>query len=125
MVNGQDVYVSPKDQNGAMDGDRVVVLLRRSRRSGKRKGKITGIVEKKSQPFLARLVRGKRMTLALPLNNHSGLPPVVILPQDDLPAASSGDWIAGISISSPGHSKNVYGKILKVLPAESEDEVGL
>ena len=123
MAKGQDVYVSPKDQNGAMDGDRVVVLLSRSRRSGKRKGKITGIVEKKPQPFLARLVRGKRMTLALPLNNHSGLPPVVILPQDDLPAASSGDWIAGISISSPGHSKNVYGKILKVLPAESEDEL--
>ena len=123
MAKGPDVYVSPKDQNGAMDGDRVVVVLSRSRRSGKRKGKITGIVKKKPQPFLARLVRGKRMTLALPLNSHSGLSPVVILPQDDLAAASSGDWVAGISVSSPVHSKNVYGKILKVLPTQSEDEL--
>ena len=123
MAKGPDVYVSPKDQNGAMDGDRVVIVLSRSRRSGKRKGKITGIVKKKPQPFLARLVRGKRMTLALPLNSHSGLSPVVILPQDDLAAARSGDWVAGISVSSPVHSKNVYGKILKVLPTQSEDEL--
>ena len=123
MAKGQDVFISRKDKNGAMDGDRVEVILTRSRRPGHRKGKIVKIIEKKPQSFLARLVRGKRMTLALPINKNSELPPVVILPQDDLAKAKSGDWVSGILVAPPAHSKDIYGKILKVRSVQSVDEL--
>ncbi len=123
MAKGQDVYISRRDRHGALDGDRVEVVLTGSRRPGQRKGKIVGIVEKKPRSFLARLVRGKRMTLALPINKNSELPPVVISPQDDLAEARSGDLISGILVPALAHSKDIFGKILKVLPAQTVDEL--
>lgn len=120
---GRDVYVAKRDQQGALDGDRVEIVFMRSRHSGARKGKIVRIVERQYKHFLARLVRGKRVTLALPLYEKSNLPAVVISAENDLTEAQSGDLITGILTPSPPGCKDRYGKILRILPVQMVDEL--
>ena len=125
LEEGADVYVGKKDQKGAMDGDRVEIVLVSSRHPKGRRGKIVRIAERPHKQFLARLARGTRVSLALPLQEKSSLPPVVIAAENDLAAAQSGDLICGILVPPPPGTKELYGKILRILPVQSVDELAL
>lgn len=119
----RDVYIPEKNQHGAMDGDRVEIAMFQSRNLGSSKGKIIKIVERNPRYFLARLARGKQMTLAMPINEKSGLRPMVILPKNDLAEAKSGDLITGVLVEPPFETKDLYGEILKVMPVQTIDEL--
>lgn len=118
-----DIYVPQEKQNGAMDGDRVEVELFKSRRPGRQRGKIVNILERSQQRFIAHLRRGKSVTLAIPVNENSPLGPVIIKAEDDVSDAASGALIEGTLIPDTSKSKNVFGKILRVLPETSVDEL--
>ncbi|MBF0277614.1 MAG: ribonuclease R [SAR324 cluster bacterium] len=121
--DGRDVFISEKNQHGAMDGDLVEVALFRSQRLGSTKGEIIRIVEREPKYFIARLVRGKQLTLAMPISEMSGLKPLIILPENDLEEAKSGTLVSGMVIEPPFKSKELYGELLKVMPVQTVDEL--
>ncbi len=122
----RDIFVPEEDQLNAMNGDRVEVSLFQSRslaRQGRTKGRIVRIVERSVKLFLARLVRGKRTVLAMPLNENSSLPAVVILPENDLAEAQHGDFVEVALIAPEKEERDLQGKLLRVLSVDSVDEL--
>ncbi len=118
-----DIFVPKTRQLNAASGDRVEVELSRSRQASRQRGRIVKVIERHCKQFLARVIRGKRVNLAMPINEKSGLPPVVILPDHDLENAKSGDVVEVSLLDNDVNSKELFGKIVRVLPVNSVSDV--
>ncbi len=118
-----DIFIPKSRQLNASSGDRVEVELSRSQHTRRQKGRVVKIIERNCKQFLARLVRGKRVSLAIPINQKSGLPPVVILPDHDSEEAKSGDIIEARLLDDYSESKELFGGIVRILPVASVSEV--
>lgn len=119
----QDIYIPREKQNGARDGDRVEIAIFQSRRSGRKRGRVVHIVERHQKKFIARLRRGKKTTLAMPVNENSSIGPVIIPVEHDIQSAPSGALVEGVLLEEKANSKNLLGKIIRVLPHSSVDEL--
>jgi ribonuclease R len=117
-----DIFIPEGEQNGAMDGDQVEVRV--FNRRGRTRGFVQRIVERSTSRVLARLVRGKRTVLAIPLNQRSGVPPVVIKPSDDNVDIKSGEIVEIELLSQTGDDRELYARVLQVVTTEVRENLG-
>ena len=74
--------------------------------------------------MLARLVRGRRTTLAIPINQRNGVPPLVILQEDDQSTIESGTLVEVELLSQHGDDNELYAKVLQPVSKEIRENLG-
>ena len=62
----EDVYISQKNMNDAMHGDKVVARVDRYKKGGKREGKIVRILERRNKPVIGRIERDRKRFFLIP-----------------------------------------------------------
>jgi ribonuclease R len=119
-----DVFVPQGDQNGAMDGDLVEVRAYSKPGKDRSRGFIQKILKRSTSKVLARLVRGRRTTLAIPINQKNGVPPLVILKENDESTIESGTLVAVELLSQQGDDNELYAKVLQPVTKDVRDNLG-
>ena len=119
-----DVFIPQGDQNGAMDGDLVEVRAFTKPGNDRSRGYIQKILQRSTSKMLARLVRGQRTTLAIPINQRNGVPPLVILKGDDQSTIESGTLIEVELLSQHGDDNELYAKVLQPVSKEIRENLG-
>ncbi|MCX7702533.1 MAG: VacB/RNase II family 3'-5' exoribonuclease [Planctomycetota bacterium] len=124
-----DIYVSCRDLRGAMDGDRVLVRLKKSR-NRKRRGRLeTGVVEKilkrRRSSFVGVLERrGGRFYITSPTGASTTLPQRFIpLARSDVKNSDVGNKVIVKLPEEQNPQTKVFGEIVKVLGKPLEPEV--
>lgn len=119
-----DVFIPEGEQNGAMDGDQVEVRIFARKGKDRSRGYVQRILKRSTSKVLARLVRGQRTILAIPLNQRSGVPPVVVRPEDDDRAIDSGSLVEIELLPQEGEDRELYARILQPVTQEVRDNLG-
>ena len=119
-----DVFIPQGDQNGAMDGDLVEVRAFTKPGKNRSRGYIQKILQRSTSKMLARLVRGQRTTLAIPINQRNGVPPLVILKDDDQPNIESGTLVEVELLSQLENDNELYAKVLQPVSKEIRGNLG-
>ena len=119
-----DVFIPQGDQNGAMDGDLVEVRAFTKPGKNRSRGYIQKILQRSTSKMLARLVRGQRTTLAIPINQRNGVPPLVILKNDDQPNIESGTLVEVELLSQLENDNELYAKVLQPVSKEIRGNLG-
>ena len=124
-----DVFISQNEQCFAMEGDLVEIEIHsKPGFRGKRKGTIIRVLERASREILARLMRTRQATVAVPLNINSGLPFLSIAKEDDLLELKSGTLIeAEILEENTRYNKKhpvPFGRVIRALNHTSDYQLG-
>ncbi|MBF0350016.1 MAG: ribonuclease R [SAR324 cluster bacterium] len=124
----KDIFVPEENQNGAMNGDMVEVRVFQKRGSDRTRGVIVKVLKRRLSLIVAKLIRGQKTTLAIPLNQAHGLKAVVVQPENDMPEIPSGELVELELIHVPDSegrkSAPFEGKIKRILLEESLEEIG-
>ncbi|MBT6725956.1 MAG: ribonuclease R [Deltaproteobacteria bacterium] len=119
-----DVFIPQGDQNGALDGDLVEVRAFTKPGNDRSRGYIQKILQRSTSKVLAKLVRGQRTTLAIPINQRNGVPPLVILKGDDQSTIESGTLVEVELLSQHEDDNELYAKVLQPVRKEILENLG-
>jgi len=102
----QDIFVPPSGMGSAMHGDRVEVLVRRSKSDGRLEGRILGVRERAQKTVVGEFHCGSRDNYVAPYDHR--IPHEIIIPRgQEWPAAGKG--IAGRDRQFGGESEGRSG----------------
>ena len=119
---GRDVYVGPKGMGGAMDGDRVVVRIERTRRDGRREGSIIRILERRNREIVGVYDEEDGLGVVVPLNER--IPYEVIIPPGK-GKAPLGKVVVARILQFPAPHRPPTGRIVEVLGDLEDPMVGV
>ena len=119
----EDIFIAPEHQLNAMEGDRVEVLLATQRQGRRLRGKITKVIKRAKTHIVAKIVKGVKATLAVPVNPQSVLPPIIIEESEYRSQLESGSLVEVELLDSPSEREEIFGRILRILPAFGVDEL--
>lgn len=119
---GRDVYVSPKGMGGAMDGDRVVVRVEKTRKDGKREGSIVRILERKNRELVGIFEREAGLGLVVPVNERISCD-LIIPPGKG--KAPRGKVVVAEILQYPAPHRPPTGRIIEVLGDLEDPWVGV
>ncbi len=77
------------------------------------------------QVFVCQLLRGKQVTLALPIAKQSGVSSIVIPKRHDLLHAKNQDYVQVRLLRSQKKSRDVYGKVEQILEGASPEGLAI
>ena len=119
--NGDDVFVSGRDMNGAMNGDIVRVKARENhRRRGAYEGNIIKIVERSCQYVIGHLTIQRGLYLVDPINNNYDH---IMISKKNLGSAKPGDVVKVKIIRYPKGDYIAEGRIKRIVArAGDKDE---
>ncbi len=119
--NGDDVFVSSRDMNGAMNGDIVRVKARENhRRRGAYEGNIIKIVERSCQYIIGYLTIQRGLYLVDPINNNYDH---IMISKKNLGSAKPGDVVKAKIIRYPKGDYIAEGRIKRIVArAGDKDE---
>ena len=87
----QDVYVSPRKLNYALNGDRVKVAVRPSRRGKRPEGEIIEVIERSTEHFIGTLHLTHKYGMVVPDRNDVNVD--IVIKQEDLNEAKDQDKV--------------------------------
>lgn len=118
-----DIFVAARNLAGAMDGDRVVVLVERRRdRSGERPdGRVISIVERSRSEVLGRFVAGTPQGRILPIIPRFA--PPLLIPREEENGILPGQIAIASIRSSSGSGGALTGAIVRILGAADDPDV--
>ncbi len=119
---GRDIYVSPKGMSGAMDGDRVVVRVEKTRKDGRREGSIIRILERRNRELVGIFDREDGLGLVVPLNER--IPYDLIIPPGK-GKAPKGQVVVAEILQYPAPHRPPTGRIIEVLGDLEDPWVGV
>lgn len=111
--DGDDVFVSGENMNGALHGDKVIVRFEKDYKYGRREGKIIKIIER-SNSVIVGVIKADddRGYYVLPDNRR--IYKMICVPESKMHEAKVGDRVA-VEIEIYGNDGIVYGYVLSVL----------
>jgi ribonuclease R len=123
-----DVYVAPRNMQGALNGDTVVVEVfpprpRRRRDEGPRRpeGTVLKVVKRSNEFFIGTLRKSRKYAILLPDNPN--MPVDVLVPLDQCANARDGDKVVVRIVDWQEGRRNVpVGKVTQVLGAEGGND---
>ncbi len=117
----EDVYISQKNMNDAMHGDKVVARVDRYKKGGKREGKIVRILERGNKQIVGRIERYKKHFFLIP--EDSRILHTISLEKEK--SLRKGDIAVAEIVQFPSKRRNPKGKIKEVLgdPFDPDVEV--
>jgi len=111
--NGDDVFVSGRDMNGAMNGDIVRVKARENnRRRGAFEGNIIKIIERSCQYVVGHLIMERGLYLVYPINNNKDY---IMISKKNIGSAKTGDVVKAKIIRYPKGDYIAEGRIKTVV----------
>ena len=111
--NGDDVFVSGRDMNGAMNGDIVRVKARENhRRRGAYEGNIIKIVDRSCQYVIGHLTIQRGLYLVDPINNNYDH---IMISKKNLGSAKPGDAVKAKIIRYPKGDYIAEGRIKRIV----------
>ena len=108
-----DIFIPENDICGAMDGDKVEVLLKKSRGGMHQSGKITGIIKRARTHFAGELVISKKRTYVVPFNDKTGRK--LIVRGDNTGRALAGDIVSALITDYDARDGYLRGEITEIL----------
>lgn len=112
--DGEDVFVSGEDMNGALDGDRVLIkILDKKVRDGHPTGRIVKIIERANKMLVGVVVSRREGVIGIQADNRR-IYEVIRVKSEDSMDAIIGDRVA-VEITEYTHSGLIYGRVLTVL----------
>jgi ribonuclease R len=122
MVEGQeqDVWVSNKHLNTALDGDTVKLIIHKFRKSNKPEGEVVEIVKRARTEFVGRVELSSRF--AFVIADHKKMFYDIFINLQDIKGATHGDKVIAQIAGWDERGKNPVGKIVRVLGKAGEHE---
>ncbi len=122
MVEGQeqDIWVSNKHLNTALDGDTVKLIIHKFRKSNKPEGEVVEIVKRARTEFVGRVELSSRF--AFVIADHKKMFYDIFVNLQDIKGASHGDKVIAQLAGWDERGKNPVGKIVRVLGKAGEHE---
>ncbi len=117
----EDIYIAATHTGHAFNGDIVKVRLFPKRGRRKIEGQIVEIIERKKTQFVGVIEISKKFAFMIP--DKAKTPFDFFVPLDSLHKAKNGDKVIVELTDWPEHSKNPFGKVVKVLGRPGDNEV--
>lgn len=108
-----DIFVPARHVRPAMHGDRVVVRLERSLRSGRPEGRIIRVEQRAHRTVVGRFESGQGLDYVVPADPR--LQEDLLIPAGAGAGARPGQIVVAEIDSYPGHSRGAVGHVLEVL----------
>jgi ribonuclease R len=110
---GEDLFLSPREMRGLMDGDRVVVRTVRIDRQGRREGAVVEVLERATRRVVGRYLTEHGVGHVRPENRR--IHHDVMIPAADAGGASHGQIVAAEIVEPPGRHTQPIGRVTEVL----------
>jgi ribonuclease R len=112
--NGEaDLYLSPKQMQRVMHGDRVLACITGIDERGRREGAITEVLERAHARVVGRFVRESGLAMVVP--DDPRINQDVIVPLDDTGGAKPGQVVVAELVRPPGEHQPPLGRIVEIL----------
>jgi ribonuclease R len=119
-----DVLVRPNDIGNALHGDTVAVkVIKENMSSGRREGRVVGVVERKQTVFIGKVQLSKGFGFLLVKSDKPM--PDLYLPQGNLLGAKDGDMAVASLIQWEPDDKKPVGKIIRILADGDANEMAM
>lgn len=117
----EDVYISQKNMNDAMHGDKVVARVDRYKKGGKREGKIVRILERRNKQVIGQIERDRKRFFLIP--EDSRIFQTINLDKGRL--VRKGEMAVAEIVRFPAKGRKPKGRIIEVLgdPFDPDVEV--
>ncbi len=115
----RDIFISPADMNGAMEGDRVEVdLIPEYLWHQSPEGIIAGVTDRKLKEVAGVFSRGKKFGFVVPLDRK--LNEDIYIPKGAFSGAKNGDFVVAAITRYPDRQNSAEGKITGILARAGE-----
>lgn len=118
-----DIFVSNKNLNKALNGDIVEVYVFKRKRGGKSEGEITKIIERKKTEFVG-TIQVKDKFAFVEMSDHK-MHTDIFVPKNKINGAKDGEKVLVLLEDWPEKADSPFGSVLKVLgmPGEHNTEI--
>lgn len=118
---GKDIFVSERHLNGAMNKDRVQVVVIRERRNGKLDGEIVNILKHTQTQFIGTL--HMKNGYAYLIVDSTQMSYDIFIPKEYCGGAKSGEKVIVEIIEWPDDHKGPVGKVIESIKGDSPNDV--
>lgn len=109
-----DIYIHPRDLNGAMHGDLVIARINKKQRGDKRtEGEIIRIVKRHTTTVVGTFSAVKNFGFVIP--DEKRLTTDIYIPQDGIHGAADGDKVVVNIVHYPDKHKGAIGEVTEIL----------
>lgn len=108
----QDVFLSPRQMNGLMNGDKVRVRVTGTDARGRREGQLVSVIERGTTQVVGRLHGNNGVFTVIPSNPKN---PEIVIPSADRGNAKVGQMVVAALVTPPNDRSLPVGKITEVL----------
>ncbi|GHC44278.1 ribonuclease R [Ulvibacter litoralis] len=118
-----DIYVSSKNLNKALNGDIVEVYVFKRKRGGKTEGEVTKIIERKKTEFVGTIQIQDKFAF-VEMADHK-MHTDIFVPKNKINGAKNGEKVLVLMEDWPEKADSPFGSVLKVLgmPGEHNTEI--
>ena len=116
-----DVYITPKNLNHALNGDRVKVLMYAQRKNKKPEGEVIEILERAKSEFVGTIEMSKNFGFLVPDNRKMLVD--LYIPKEALHGAKHGQKALARITDWPEHASSPFGEVIEVLGNPGDHEV--
>jgi ribonuclease R len=117
----EDVYLPASAVRPAMHGDRVLVRVERSRRRGRREGRVVKVLGRATRRVVGVLHRGKTATVVVPQEQRITVP--IVVPRGADGGAADGDMVVAEMVRWPGLASEAEARVTAVLGPAADPRV--
>ncbi len=115
----EDIFVSQRNLNHAMNGDKVRVYLFAKKKSHYYEGEVIEVIERAKKTFTGIIEISKNYAFLVPDKN---MPFDLFIPKDKLKGAQNGQKAVGKITDWPKKAKNPFGEIIDILGFAGEND---
>tara|TARA_R110002072_G_scaffold22615_1_gene79376 strand:+ start:206755 stop:208980 length:2226 start_codon:yes stop_codon:yes gene_type:complete len=118
-----DIYVSSKNLNKALQGDIVEVYVFKRKKGGKQEGEVTKIIERKKTEFVGTIQVQENFAFVDVTDNKMHTD--IFIPKNKINGAKDGEKVLVLMEDWPEKADSPFGSVLKVLgmPGEHNTEI--
>ncbi|WP_417590732.1 ribonuclease R [Owenweeksia hongkongensis] len=116
-----DIYITPKNINHALDGDFVKVLLYAQRKNKKPEGEVAEIIERSKTEFVGVIEMSKNFAFLVPDNKKMLVD--LYIHKESLNGAKHGDKAIAKITDWPEHASSPFGEVTEVLGRPGDHNV--
>lgn len=121
---GGDVLVRPQDFNTAMNGDKVIVdIKKQNQQTGKREGKIARVLQRKQSEFIGTIEISPKFAFFIP-DGNKGLPDFYV-PLSSIKDAKHQDKVIVKLVKWPENEKKPIGEVVSVISQEDLNDIAM
>lgn len=112
-LNGEDLFLSPKEMSQVMHGDRAIVRMSGLDRRGRPEGKLVEVLERRTQKLVGRVIRSSGVTIVAAEDKRINQD--ILIPYHLDMNAKSGQVVMVELTEQPSSHAQPMGKVIEIL----------